>query len=312
MSVEIHSRYLNVTLRKPMPVYNKLSRLRMRIGALLFILPSIASAEAYSALTLGSGPDGYRSYALKADADLSKSVQLNLDYFLAKSSGVDDMRQTGVGLTWDATELASGNYRYSTTSDGTLDVTGNEAGLSFALDTLWQGDLRTSVDLGYGVSSYKPAVRPIGVNTSDLKQNRSSLGFSQDFTPTFTVYGSHDQYKYDRNPTALAILLIRRTRNTSKAAFTLLGFPDKTNTFGVTWRAQNALSLDLSSGKTTTLLKQEQKSTRLGVDYQFNDSLNIAAAVTRTGSTAIISASGVTVQPATRDTYTELTIGWNF
>lgn len=294
-----------------MPVYNKPSHLRMRIAALLFILPAIASAEVYSALTLGSGPDGYRSYALKADADLSKSVQLNLDYFLAKSSGVDDMRQIGVGLTWDATELASGNYRYSTTSDGTLDVTGNEVGLSFALETLWQGDLRTSVDLGYGASSYKPAVRPIGV-TSDLKQNRSSLGFSQDISSALTVYGSHDQYKYDRNPIALAIILILRTRNTSKAAFTLLGFPDKTNMLGTTWKPLDALSLDLSAGKTTTILEQQQKNTRLGADYQFNDSLNIAAAVTRTSSTAIISASGVTVQPATRDTYTELTIGWNF
>lgn len=87
-------------------------------------------------------------------------------------------------------------------------------------------------------------------------QKRSTLGLSQDIISTLTVYGSHDQYRYDRNPIALAIILIRRTLNTSQAAFTLLGFPDKTNTLGMTWKPSEALSLDLSSGKTFTLLKQ--------------------------------------------------------
>lgn len=158
MSVAIRSRYLNVILRNPMPVFNDLSHLRMRIAALLFILPAIASAEVYSALTAGSGPDGYRSYALKVDADLSKSIQLDFDHFLAKSAGVEDTHQSGIGFTWYATELVSANYRYSVTNDGTFRVTGNEAGLSFALDTLWQGELRTSIDTGYGAFTYKPAV----------------------------------------------------------------------------------------------------------------------------------------------------------
>jgi hypothetical protein len=291
-----------------MSVFSKPSNL----AVLLLILPSVAHADADTALTLGSGPDGYRSYALKADADFSESAQLNLDYFLAKSTGVDDTRRITAGLTWYATELVSANYSHANTNDGTLDITGNEVGLSFALNELWHGELRTSVDLGYGASSYKPAVQPAGVNGKKLKQNLGSIGLSQDITSTFTVYGSHDQYKYDRNPSALAIRLIRRTRNTSQTAFTLLGFPDKANTLGMTWKPLESLKLDISSGRATTPLEQQQKNTRLGMDYQFDDSLNIAASVTRANSTAVTTAGGVTVQPATSDTYTELTLGWDF
>ena len=296
-----------------MPVYDKSSRLRAYAGALLFILPTLASAEAYSALSLGSGPDGYRSYALKADADLSKSVQLNLDYFLARSSGVDDVRQGGLGLSWNATELISTNYRYSETGDGIFAVKGNEGGLAFALDTLWQGELQTSFDLGYGSFKYK-AANPQTVAASNfvLTQSRGSYGLSQDLTSSLTLYGSHDQYTYDRNVKALALFLLKRTRNTSKAAFSLLAFPDKTNTLGMNWKTTDTVQLDVSFSKTTTLLDQQLKNTMTGIDYQVGDNLNLGLAVTRSTASAMVNNSGVTVQPETLDNYWEVTAGWLF
>lgn len=282
-----------------------------RLAALLFILPTLARADAYTALTYGSGPDGYRSYSFAGDADISKTVRISLDHFVAKSTGMDDMRQTSLGLSWQAMEPLSANYRYSDTNDGIFKVKGNEGGLSFALDTLWQGELRTTLEAGYGRFRYK-AANPAVTADRTLTQNRSSIGFSQDITSSFTAYASHDRYKYDRNVVGLALLLIRRTLNTSKAAFSLLAFPDKTNTLGMTWGAADTLSLDLSSGKTTTLLKQELKNTRLGADYRLNDKLNLAVAVTRSTSSALVNSSGVTVQQATRDNYSELTVGWAF
>lgn len=291
-----------------MPALKTLSR----FVALLFVLPSLAQADAYTGLTYGSGPDGYRSYAFLGDADIFKTVKLSLDHFLAKSAGADDMRQTGLGLTWNAIDLISANYRYSTTNDGIFKVKGNEGGLAFALDTLWEGDLRTSLDLGYGDFKYDPATPPANATSRTLTQTRRSYGFSQDIVSSFTLYGSHDEYKYDRNVVGLAILLIRRTRNNSKAAFSLLAFPDKTNTLGMSWKPSDALTLDLSFGKTNTLLKQELKNTRLGLDYQINNKLNIAIAVTRSASSAVTNNNGVTVQQASRETYSEMTAGWAF
>lgn len=283
------------------------------LAALLLIMPGLSQADGYTALSYGSGPDGYRSYSFTGDVDLSKSVKLSLDHFLAQSTGVSDMRQTGLGLTWQAFELVAANYRYSETNDGTFAVKGSEGGLSFALDTLWQSELQTSFDLGYGSFKYK-AANPQTVAASNfvLTQNRNSYGLSQDLTSTLTLYGSHDQYKYDRDVKALAIFLLKRTRNTSKAAFSLLAFPDKTNTLGMGWRATGALNLDVSFSKTTTLLDQQLKNTRLGFDYQASDSLNLGVAVTRSTASAMVNNSGVTVQPETRDYYWELTAGWSF
>lgn len=284
-----------------------------RLGALLFLLPGLALADGYAALSYGSGPDGYRSYSFTGDVDLSKSVRLSLDHFLAQTTGASNTRQTGVGLSWQATELLSADYRYSETNDGTFAVKGNEGGLSFALDTLWQGELQTSFDLGYGSFKYKAAnPQTVLASNFNLTQTRNSYGLSQDLTSTLTLYGSHDQYKYDRNVKALAIFLLKRTRNTSKAAFSLLAFPDKTNTLGMGWRATGVLNLDVSFSKTTTLLDQQLKNTRLGIDHQVGDSLNLGIAVTRSTASAMVNNSGVTVQPETRDNYWEVTAGWSF
>lgn len=277
----------------------------LRLAALLFVVPNLAQAEGYAALSYGSGPDGYRSYSFTGDVDLSKSVKLSLDHFLAQSTGVSDMRQTGLGLTWQAFELVSANYRYSETNDGTFAVKGSEGGLSFALDTLWQGELQTSFNLGYGSFKYKAAnPRTVIASNFALTQNKNSYGLSQDLTTSLTLYGSHDQYKYDRNLdfTTLTPFLARRPQLRS----TLLAFPDKTNTLGMSWRATDALNLDVSFSKTTTLLDQQLKNTRLSIDHQAGDSLNLGIAVTRSTASAIGNNS------ETRDNYWELTAGWSF
>lgn len=285
----------------------------IRLAALLLVLPGLAKAEGYAALTFGSGPDGYHSYSFTGDVDLSRTARFSLDHFLAQAAGTSDTRQTGADLSWQAFELVAANYRYSETGDGTFAVKGNEGGLSFALDTLWQGELQTSLDLGYGLFKYKAAnPQTIAASNFVLTQDRSSYGLSQELSSTLTLYGSHDQYKYDRNVKGLAIFLLKRSRNTSKAAFSLLAFPDKTNTLGLGWRVTDDLKLDLSSGKTTTLFDQQLKNTRLGIDYQVGDRLNMGIAVTRSVASAMVNNSGVTVQPETRDNYWELTAGWLF
>jgi hypothetical protein len=296
-----------------MTTLNKSMQRQMCLAAFLFVLPSLACANADNGLTYGSGPDGFRSYAFKANADLAETLEFNLDYFFAKATGVANTREIGAGLTWYATELASGNYRFSVINDGTFEVKGNEGGLSFALDTLWQGELRTSLDLGYGAFKYKIAnPQTILASNFELTQNRSSFGLSQDLASSFTVYGSHDKYKYDRNLDASILLLLRNRPLLLSRKLALLAFPDKTNTLGITWKTTDALSIDLSSAKTTTLLEQEQKSTKLAVDYQIGDRLSIAAAVTRVSNSAILGPLGGTVQPATQDTYSEFSVGWGF
>lgn len=282
-----------------------------QLAAVVFLLPTLANAEGYSALTFGFGPNGYSSYAFKANAGISEAANLDLDYFRSPSSG-GDLRQFALGGDFVATELVAANYHYSNTDDGLFEVNGNEGGLSFALDSLWQGELRTTLDFGMAEYQYQ-AAKPTAINANKtLTQSRSNAGFSQDITPTLSLYASFDRYQYDRNVTNLAWLLIKRTRNTSQAAYTLLAFPDQSRMLGISWHPSDNLTLDASSGRTVTLLDQEQKSLRLGADYQFSKDLNLAAAVTRSTSTALTTGGGIILQDATSDLYTELTLGWSF
>ncbi|MBU1776107.1 MAG: hypothetical protein KJ899_05655 [Gammaproteobacteria bacterium] len=240
---------------------------------------------------------------------------MNFDHFLARSEGVDDTRQTGLGISWQANELISANYRYSDTNDGKVKVTGNEGGLSFAMDTLWQGELRTTLDLGYGEFGYK-AANPKTLLAANLRltQSRNSLGISQDISSSFAVYGTHERYKYDKDLSVQRLQsydLLRIYPRLASAATTLLSYPDKSNVLGLTWKVTDALSLDISSAKTTTLMEQELKNTRVGMDYQAGKSLNLGIAVTRSSANAVVN-SGVTVLPEMRDTYAEVTLGVTF
>lgn len=286
------------------------------LGALLLLLPGLAMADGYAALSYGSGPDGYRSYAFTGDVDLSKSVRLSLDHFLAQSDVAEDTRQTGLGISWQAVELVSMNYRYSNSNDGKVEVRGNEGGLSFALDMLWHSDLQTMLNLGYGEFRFKAANPKLpAVANWRLTQSRSTIGLNQDITSAFAINASHDRYKYDKDLTLAGLQALgmqnNRPRLASRAA-TLLSYPDKSNTMGMNWKASDALTWNVSYAKTTTLLKQELKSTRLGGEYQTSKGLSLGIATTRSTASAMVNNSGVTVQPETRDNYWEVTAGWSF
>ncbi len=311
-------------MKKPMPIFNKFSFVQLRVFSLLFAFPSLTCAG--TDLVYGSGPGGYHSYTINVDTDLSREIQLNLDYFLSKATGVDTTREVGAGVTWYATELVSTNYRHSVANDGKIETKGNEGGLSLALDTLWRSELQTMVNLEYGVFKSKVA-NPQTPEASNfaLTQKRSSFGFSQDIVSSFTVYGSHDRYSYDKDPNAaltdllqnvppnLRPIWLKKHPNLISRTLALLAFPDRTNTLGMTWRMNKALGLDLSSAKTTTRLGQEQKTTRLGADLQISNKVYIATAISRVSATAIVYPfTSVVVQPATSDTYSELSVGWGF
>lgn len=299
-----------------MPATRLFRFLRLLLPVSLFVFPVYAHADAYSGLTYGAGPDGYRFWYLVGDFKISRTIGFNLDHLLARSEGVEDTRQTGLGIFWRVIEPVSLNYRYSDTNDGRVKVAGNEAGISLALNTLWHGERQTTLDLGYGKFLFKAAdPKTVLAANWSLSQERSSLGISQEVSKTFTVYGTHDRYSYDRNLNLQGLQLLDLLRNRPRlasSATTVLSYPDRSNKLGMSWGATDSLSLDISVGKTITLLEQELKDTRLAVDYQVGDRLNLGIAVTRSTSTAVVNSSQTVVLPASSANYTEATLGISF
>lgn len=281
-------------------------------AAFLLALPVLAQAEGKAALTYGYDQNVYRSFAFKGDLDFTRDYILDVDHLHAESSGVVSLRQSGIGFTAYATDCLSGHYRYSETNDTVFLVTGNEGDISVALNSLWDSKLKTKLTGGYAGFAYNNANPPANGSGRTLDQTRRSYSLSQDLISSFNIYASYDEYAYEVDLTKLVLLLVRRSRIAAISANNFLIFPDTTRSLGFTWKTTEKLTFDVSSSKTLTVFNQEQISSRLGLDYQFTEALNLGLAVTRSTSTSLIRANGVVVLPATDTTLNEVTASWYF
>jgi hypothetical protein len=301
------------------------------MAALLFVLPRGADAEAYISATAGSGPNAYRSTEVSGDADLFDTpLRVNAFGFKSSSSAAVDVSQSGFGLDWKTSKLATLGVKHNKVDNGSVDIGGNALNLALSLNTLWKSDLLTRVDFKLDGSAYRFKDLPPAVKNDTINQSANSINLTQDFTEWFSLYGGHDRYSYDRDPVnAAVVLMLKAPRRFINASTNLLSFPDSTNRFGLTLRPQEALTLDLSSSKTVTLLDQQLKTKRLGLDFQVTDHMNIYAGLSKATSTAVVTKrayigrtsagaivilapAGTVLMPATNDTYTEFSLGWTF
>lgn len=294
---------------------------------LFFVLPSAAHAGAYLSATAGTGPDGYRSTEVRGNADLFDTpLNVNALVFKSDSSSGDPSTQSAFGIDWSASDLVRLGASHSKQDNSQVEISGNSLSLGLMLDTLWEGDLQTRLDLKHSASAYQFKGLPASVKNDTINQTTNSLGLNQDLADPVTMYVYHDQYSYDHDPKQAAQYLMRTApRRSSNTRTSLLSFPDSSNSFGITWRALDDLTLDISTSKTTTQLDQEQRSKRLGLDYQVTDRLNLTASVTFATSTEVITKkaifpnlpaltipTGTVVLSATNDRYAEIGLGWSF
>ncbi len=296
------------------------------LAVALFTLPLSAAADVYLSATAGSGPGGYNSTEVRGNADVFDTpLRANLFVFKSASSG-DAITQSAFGMDWRLSELATLGLTHNRQDNSLIDISGNSASLALMLDSLWNGKLQTRLDLKHAASAYQFNNLPPSVQNNTINQTTNTLGLSQDVAEPVTLYFSHDQYSYDHDPKQAALRMMKtapqRFYSTRSA---LLTFPDSSNSFGITWRALEVLTVDISSSKTLTQLDQEQKTRRLGLDYQVTDHLNLTAAVSRVASTAVVTQqtifpnipaltipAGTTVIPSSNDSYAELGLGWSF
>ena len=295
------------------------------MAVLLFALSPTAQADVDISATSGSGPNGFSSTEVRGNADLfTTPLSVNALHFKSDSSTADAITQSALGLKWKASKLATLGVTHNTQDSSLINISGNAISLALALQTLWDSKLQTRLDLKHGASEYQFNGLPAPYNTSN--QTANTLGLSQDIAEPVTLYVSLDRYSYDKDPKQSAFHMMKVTRlRFFSTASNLLSFPDSTNTYGITWRPLEALSVDLSSSNTSTQLDQKLKTRRLGLDYQATDHLYITAAISRVSATAVVTKktifpmipaltipAGTTVMPATNDTYREIGLGWMF
>lgn len=290
-----------------------LGRLMLAITPLA--MHSAAIAQNSVGASYGVGPDKYDFYELKASVDLGK-LPLNLDVrnYSGRSDNAEIINEVEWGMTWFATDWLSADFHRQTAQAPSMDVESNKFGLSVNAAPLWSGKLDTLFDLGYSRINYDPSARPAAKAVlSDLlpEVDRYSIRLTQGLTDSLTVSAAYDDYRYSRDPVAVAALLLRRLRQPNNGIFQIIAFPDRSNSFSVAWKPIADVSMELSNDRTYTVIDQKLNSTRLDLSYRFGKTFKVGAAATHSAS-GEIKRRGSVVQEATAGNYYEISASLNF
>jgi hypothetical protein len=272
-----------------------------------------AHAETSVSYTLGNSTGGYVSHAIEAGVDIKViPVEVRVDATVANSGDTEVLNQYGVALTWRPIPLVSLKYRRSGVKDTIFNVSGNELGASLYFDGLLKDKLETRLDFGftaldYGLRANLPAAEGLVPD-----QRRQSFGFRQDLTPGLSLYATYEQYSYSLDPVAIARFLVTRRKPRVNAAFSLVDFPDRARSYGVSWGATDKLDLDMSVSQSDSVIAQQQRTLRLAGTWAVNSKANLTLAFSQTVTGGIFLPSGVPLIDEQRGSTVELTLGWNF
>lgn len=256
----------------------------------------------------GSGPDAYRSDTVTLGGELpSLPMRLSLDHF--KTAGGSETRQTGVALDWRLSDAHSLGYRRSRTTDEVMRMNGDELSASLSLASWLSPKHPTRLALGLARFHYS-AADPAGPRRGGLEQQRWHVGLEQDFGTSFSATLGADRYDHDPEPKDIALRLLRLPRNNAVAAFTLLAFPERGENLGLRWKSapQAQLSLDLT--RTRTVLAQQLRSVRFGLDYDLSKNLVLIAALSRSTSSRLDGPNDAVLQPGSEGKYFEAGLNW--
>ena len=96
------------------------------------------------------------------------------------------------------------------------------------------------------------------------------------------------------------------------AAFALTSFASHARTVGTTWAAMDKLDIDLSLGRTHTVLRQHQDVARIAGTLSATRNASVTLAYSDNRSNAVLRPSGATLIARERNSALDLTLGWTF
>ena len=285
-----------------------------QLAALLLALASTcAQAQSSISYSVGTGAGDYRSQALGGGiAPASWPVQLDADLLQARESGAKVMDQYGLSVAWPLASAWSLRYRWSNQKDTVFTVDGHDIGVTLRADKLWAGELETRVDLGMALFDYSGRNATAAQSRLLPDQRRHSLGLRQDINKTLGVYATYDQYQYSRDPVALARLLANSRRPRAGAAYALASFASHGRTAGMTWAATDTLDIDISWGRTHTVLRQQQDVARIAATLSATRNASVTLAYSDNRNSAVQKPAGGTFIAADRSSALDLSLAWVF
>lgn len=243
-------------------------------GALLGLgWTAIAAAGGGVTATAGWGPERFRSRTVYAEMPLSEARpwSAGLEYFDADTGAGSPVREYNLNLSGSPAQWLDLALTAGRTRDDQLVIDGAGVDAGLYLQRLWRGRWETRLDLGYGRNDYRLRTVPpqLAGRLHVPVQERVTAGLSQGLGEQISVYALRDEYSYDRDPRRAARFLVRRLRVPPNRVFFLLGFPDRTDTVGVSFLPSDRLALDLVHTDTRDVLGRHIRSLTLAPAYSW-------------------------------------------
>lgn len=293
----------------------KLMMVRL-LPALLALGSAPAWAGADAELVVGSGPDGYHSREVSAWVDLF-DLPLSVDarHFLARNPDGLLVEEHRAGLAWGPTDWLLASFHKKKARGESFDIRTDEYAADLTVSRLWSGTLDTRLSLLFAKSEYEPNARPavVAIISPLLPEaEKYSFGVEQALTKQWSVSLGYDDFRYSKDPVALARFLLRRLRRPNTGVFELTSFPDHGVSFGVRWQPGDAWTFNYSMARTTTVVEQKLDALRLDGSYRFNKSFQLGASVMRSTSSELKRPNGTTLVESSGGNYFEVSARVSF
>jgi hypothetical protein len=263
--------------------------------------------------TRGSGSGGYGSHSLAANFE-PKAMPLSLG-FNATQSLVDNTEvSTQIGATagWKVSPVWSFAAHLSTTNDDLVNVSGRGLSIAWNLHKLWRGSRTTRLEVERTLNDYSMQRDPQNLNARIPQQRGTKLDVRQGLSDAIDIYVGLETYDYSQDPIDLARALLNRKVRRVAAAGMLGDLSDRSQTVGVNWSVTEALSLDMSTGQSNTVIGQNQRQKTLVLNYMFHPRSSVSLTWSDNSSDAVSAPNGVALSPAQSDSSLELGLRWLF
>lgn len=291
-----------------------------RALACVALLAAQAGVNAHDLTYSGNHGSGeFVSRALDLGIEVPEaSLRFEAGVYQSRSLSVA-IEQYTAGLRWRPLPWLSLNAAARRTDDDPLRFRGGTLGASVRLESLWDSDLMTRVSAGIGRHSYATdTTRPLGVAIVDLfpRQSSTSLRLEQEVPGDFTLSVGGERFTYDSDPTALATVIAvrfnRPNRGPPDPVYVLIGFPERAVNGGLTWTGIENLSIDLYGSDARTVIGQRLRGVTLGASWTL-EQVTVGLSLSRsTASEVPTPRTRATLIPASRGTYVELRLGFEF
>lgn len=267
----------------------------------------------------GAGDDAFVSRSFDAAIDW-RAAGLRFDGGLFQAlSPSAAVTQYALGARWRPTDTASLRVRVKRVEEELLRILGGEVGASMDLSPWWGSSLATVVSVGasyHGYSADTDRRLAAAVIERYPDQSSASLRIAQDLPADWSVSLGTERFRYDSDPTALALLLAQRfsrpNQGPLRPVYTLIGFPERSVDAAVSWTGIEDLSIDVTASEIRTVVGQRLRGYGIGFTWT-SGAVNVGLLLSRSTATEVLGPRGrVTLLPESSGTYVEMRIGVAF